>query len=108
MVGTNASTNENHKLYNSKVQDISIWGGECSKTVVSLCAHFVDTVAPVKIKAENGISKSLDFWGKTIDVYDQEVFTLKDSGFHDEEVKKKMQATCSQKTRSYQVIFCLS
>ena len=37
---------------------------------------------------ENGISKIFDFWGHTIDVSDQAVFTLKDSGLDDEEGKK--------------------
>ena len=37
---------------------------------------------------ENGLSKLFNFWGHTIDVSDQEVFTLKYSGLHDEEGNK--------------------
>ena len=43
---------------------------------------------PVKTKVENGLRKLFDLWGQTIDVYDQAVFILKDSGIHDEEGKK--------------------
>ena len=48
MVGTNASTNENHKFYNSTVQAISIGGGDCSTKVGSLCACYFDMGTPVK------------------------------------------------------------
>ena len=44
--------------------------------------------SPVKKQVENGISKLFDFWDQTIDVSDQSVFNLKDSGIHDEEGKK--------------------
>ena len=37
---------------------------------------------------ENGLSKLFNFRGQTIDVSDQDVFILKDSVLHDEEVKK--------------------
>ena len=37
---------------------------------------------------ENDLSKLFDFWGQTIDVYDQAVFILKDLVIHDEEGKK--------------------
>ena len=49
-----------------------------------MCAFFVDMVAPVKTQVENGLSKLFDFWGQTIDTSDQAVFTLNDSGLHDE------------------------
>ena len=88
MVGTNASTNENHKFYNSTVRAISRGGGDCATKVGSLCAHFVDTGSLVKTQVENGLSKIFDFWGQTIDVSDQDVFILKDSGLHYEEGKK--------------------
>ena len=39
--GTNASTNGNHKFYNSTVQAISRGGGNCATDVGALCAHFV-------------------------------------------------------------------
>ena len=48
MVGTNDSTNEKHKFYNSTVQAISIGGGDCATKVESICACFVDMGAPVK------------------------------------------------------------
>ena len=38
MVGTNASTNENNKFYNSTVQAISRGGGDCVTKVGALCA----------------------------------------------------------------------
>ena len=41
--------------------------------------------APVKNQVENGISNLFDFQGQTIDVSDQEVSPLKDSGLHDDE-----------------------
>ena len=44
--------------------------------------------APAKTQVENGISKIFDLRGQTIDVSDQAVFILKDSGIHDEEGKK--------------------
>ena len=40
--------------------------------------------APVKNQMENGLSKIFNFWGQTIDVSDQAIFTLKDTGLHDE------------------------
>ena len=48
MVGTNASTNENHNLYNSIVQAISIGGRDCATNVVSLRNRFVGMGDPVK------------------------------------------------------------
>ena len=83
MVGTNTSTHENHKLYNSMVQAISIVGGECSTKVGSLYARFVDMGSPVKTQLENGLCKILDFRGHTIDVFDPSVFILKDPVLHD-------------------------
>ena len=44
--------------------------------------------APVKIQVENGLCKLFDLRGQTIDVSDQAVFILKDSGIHEEEGKK--------------------
>ena len=41
MVGTNASTNKNHKFYKSTVPAISRGGGFCATKVGSLCARFV-------------------------------------------------------------------
>ena len=49
--------------------------------------QFFYTEAPVTTQAEIGLSKILYLWGKTIDMSDQTIFTLKDSGIHDEEVK---------------------
>ena len=37
---------------------------------------------------ENGLSKTFYLWGQIIDVSDQTVITLKDSGLHDEEFQK--------------------
>ena len=88
MVGTNASTNEKYKFYNSTVQAISGGGGDCATKVGSLCACFVDMVAPVKTQVENGLSKLLDFRGQTIDMSDQAVFTLNYLGLFGEEVNK--------------------
>ena len=45
-------------------------------------------VSPVKTQVENGLSKLINLFGQTIDVSDQALFTLKDSGLHDEEGKK--------------------
>ena len=44
--------------------------------------------APVKTQVENGLRKLFNLRGQTIDVSDQAVFILKDSGLHDEEGKK--------------------
>ena len=59
-------------------------GGDCTKNVGSLCARFVDMGALVKTQVENGLIKLINFQGQTIDVYDQTVFILKDSGLNDE------------------------
>ena len=59
MVGTNASTNEKHKFYNSTVQAISIGGGECYTKFGALCARFVYMVAPVKSRWEMGLVRFL-------------------------------------------------
>ena len=75
MVGTNASTNEKHKLYNSTVQAISRRGGGCSIKVRTICARFVYMDAPVKIQVENGISKLFYFRGQTIYLSDQAVLS---------------------------------
>ena len=88
MVGTNYSTNEKHKFYNSTVQAISRGGGDFATNIGSLSARFVDMGAPVKSQVNNGISNIFDFRGQTIDVYDQYVFTLKDLDIHYQEGKK--------------------
>ena len=83
MAGTNASTNEKLKFYNSTVQTISRVGGDCTTEVGDLCAQFFDTGSPVKNQLENGLIKILHFRGQTIDMSNQAVFTLNDSGLHD-------------------------
>ena len=84
MVGTNNSTDENNNLYNSTVHAISRGGGDCARKVGVLWARFVDMGPPVKTQVGNGLSKLFNFQVKTINMSDQAVFTLKDSGFHDE------------------------
>ena len=54
MVGTNASTNENNKFYNSTVQAISRGGGDCSTKFVSLFANYFDMGDTVKLSWEMG------------------------------------------------------
>ena len=88
MVGKNYSTNEKHKFYNSTVQAISRGGEDWYKKVGALCAYFVDMIYPVKTQVENVMSKIFNFRGQTIDMSDQAVFNLKDSGIHKEERKK--------------------
>ena len=78
MVGTNASTNENHKFYNSTAQAISSRGGDCTTKVGSLWNLFFDMGPQVKTQVENGLSKLFDFRVQTIDTSDQVVSTLKD------------------------------
>ena len=70
------------------MQVISREGGYCAINVGDLCAHFVDTVASVKIQVENGLSKFFHSQGQTIDTSDQAIFILKDSDLHDDEEKK--------------------
>ena len=108
MVGTNASTNEKYKFYNSTVQAISGGGGDCATKVGALCDRFVDMGSPVKIQVEDVPSQILDFWGHTINTSDQAVFTLNDSGLHDDEGKKinTSNPLTSAQRRSY--IFFLS
>ena len=88
MVGTNAYTNKNYKFYNSTVQAISRGGGYCATKVGDMCAWFVDMGPPVETQVENGLSKLFNFRGQNIDVSDQAVFTLNDSGLHGEEGNK--------------------
>ena len=88
MVGTNASTNKRHKVYNLTVQAISRGGGYCTTTVGALCGSFVDIGSPVKAQVENGLTKLFDFQDQTIDVSDQAIFILNYLGLRDEEVKK--------------------
>ena len=70
MVGTNASTNEKHKFYNSTLQAISRGCGGYATKLGAICARFVDMGALVKTHVENGLSKIFDFWVHTIDVSD--------------------------------------
>ena len=70
MVGTNASTNEKHKFYNSTLHAISRRGGDCATNVGALCDHFVDMGAPVTNQVKNGLNKLFDFQGQTIYVSD--------------------------------------
>ena len=70
------------------VQTISRGGGDFPTKVGDLCVHFSDMGAPFKTQVENGLIKLFDFRGWTIDVSDQSVFVLKDSGLRDEEGKK--------------------
>ena len=88
MVGTNDSTNENHKFYNSTLQAISRGGGDQTKKVGVLCSRFFNMGAPVKTQLDNGISKIFNLQGQTIDVSDQSVFTLNDLSLHNEERSK--------------------
>ena len=88
MVGTNASTNEKNKFYNSTAQAISRGGGDCATKVGSMCAYCFDIGPRVKNQVENELSKIFDLQGHIIDTSDQDVFILKDSGLHDEEGKK--------------------
>ena len=85
MVGTNSSTNEKHKFYNSIVQDVSRRRVYCARKVGSLCSRFVDMGSPVKTQVKNGLSKIFDFGGQNIDVYKQAAFILKGFRLHDEE-----------------------
>ena len=77
MVGTNASTNEKHKFYNSTVQAISRGGEDLYAKFGALCACFVDKVSPVKTQVGNGLIKLLYFRYQTINMYKQDVFALK-------------------------------
>ena len=43
--------------------------------------------SPVKTQVENGISRIFDLRGQTIDISDQAVSILKDSGLYDDEGK---------------------
>ena len=45
-------------------------------------------VAPFKTQVENGLIKLFDLCGQIIDMSDQAIFFLKDSGLHDEEGNK--------------------
>ena len=108
MVGTNASTNENNKFYNSTVQAISRGEGYCDTKVGALCARFVERGYSVKNQVENGLIKRFDLWGQTINTSDQYIFTLKDSGLHDEEGNKINTSdplTAAQRRSGF---FCLS
>ena len=80
-----SSDGGNKHLYKLKamLQDISSGEGDCATEVGAMCACFVDMGAPVKTQAENGLSKLFKFWGQTIDVSDQNIFTLKYFGIND-------------------------
>ena len=88
MFGVNTSTNKNHKLYNSTVQTISRGVGDCATKSGDLCNWFVEMGELVKTQVENRLNKIFDFRGQTLDMSDQAVFALKDSGLRDEEGKK--------------------
>ena len=75
MVGTNNSTNENHKFYNSTVKAISRGGGDCSTKVGILCTCSGDMGSLVKTQVENGLSELFDLQGQTIDVSYQAVLS---------------------------------
>ena len=66
---------------------ISSGGVDCATKVGALCAQFVEILAPVKPQVENCLSNIFNLWVQTIGVSDQDVFTLKDSGLHDEKGK---------------------
>ena len=67
---------------------ISRGGGDLATKVGALCACFVDMGAPVKTQVENGLIEIFNFQGQTINISYQAIFTIKDSGLHDEEGKK--------------------
>ena len=75
MVGTNASTNENHNFYNSTPNAISRGRGNYVTSFGSLCACFVDMGEPAKTQVESGLSKLFDLRGQTIDVSVQYIFS---------------------------------
>ena len=58
MVGSNYSTNEKHKLYNSIFQDILIGVGDCATKVGAMCACSVDMGSPVKTQVKMGSASS--------------------------------------------------
>ena len=62
IVGTNASTNENHKFYNSKVQAISRGGVYCAIEVGALCIHFLSRI-PGKNQGGKWSLQALRFTG---------------------------------------------
>ena len=70
MFGTNASTNEKHKFYDSTLHAISRGGGDCATKVGALCDHFVDIGSLVTNQVKNGLSKIFDFQFQTIYVFD--------------------------------------
>ena len=58
-------------------------------------------LVPLKTQVENGMSNLFNIRGHTIDVYNQAVFNLKDSGLYDEEgnninISEPLKATKSQ------------
>ena len=57
--GTNTSTNEKHKLYNSTFQAISRGGGYCATNVGSLCAVLLIWDPQLKIRQKIGSVTSL-------------------------------------------------
>ena len=72
-MGTNTSTNEEHKFYNSTVQSIWRGGGDWATSFGSMCDRFVDMGALVKSQVENGRSKIFGFRVHTIEVSDQAI-----------------------------------
>ena len=87
MVGTNTSTNENHNLQLNRAVHFYRSRRLRHKGCIPVWPFFY-MVAPMKSQVENGLCKIFEFWGQTIDVSDQAMFTLKYSVFHDEEGKK--------------------
>ena len=108
MAGTNASTKENNKLYNSTVQAISRVGGDYTTKVGVLCDSYVDMESPVKTQVEIGLSKHLNLRGQTIDVSEQAVFILKYLGLHDEGGKKTNISDLLTVCQRWSGRFCLS
>ena len=76
-----SSDGRNQRFYKRKSQFLQL---DCNTKVVDLCACFFNMGALVKPQVENGLSKIFAFQGQAIDMSDQNIFTLKDSGLHDE------------------------
>ena len=60
--------------------------------------------ARVKNHMENGLSKIFNLRGQNIDMSDQAVFILKDSGLHDEEGKKTNVNSSPEEVRSFFIL----
>ena len=88
MVGTNASTNENHKFYNSTVQAISIGGGDCATNFGDLCACFFIWEPRLKSRCKMVSLRSFVSEGRPLMCLNEPFFTLKDLVIHYEEGNK--------------------